>query len=104
MLEEMRGIVENARREAGFATDVIARIEAASQGLGQAHKQAEDYLNEVTRILAATHERYATSLASALGDQYKAFYTRLSEATGLLQAAIQELAVTVQPSVKRAAE
>jgi hypothetical protein len=54
--------------------------------------------------LAATHERYATSLASALGDQYKAFYTRLSEATGLLQAAIQELAVTVQPSVKRAAE
>jgi hypothetical protein len=104
MLEEMRGIVENARREAGVATDVIARIEAASQGLGQAHKQAEDYLNEVTRILATTHERYATSLASALGDQYKAFYTRLSEATGLLQAAIQELAVTVQPSVKRAAE
>jgi hypothetical protein len=104
MIEEMRRIVEIAKREAGVTTEVISRIEAASRGLGQAQKKAEDYLNEVTRILAATHETYATSLASALGDQYRAFFARLSEATGLLQAAIMELAVTVQPSIKRAAE
>jgi hypothetical protein len=104
MIEEMRAIVENARREAGVTTEVIARIEAASQGLGQAQKQAEDYLNEVTRILAVTHERYATSLSNALQDQYKAFYTRLSEATELLRTAIQELGLTVQPVVRRAAE
>ncbi|MGD1037433.1 MAG: anti-phage ZorAB system protein ZorA [Roseiarcus sp.] len=104
MIEEMRGIVENAKREAGIASDVITGIEAASRGLAQAQRQAEEYLNEVTKILAATHERYATSLASVLGDQYKAFYTRLSEATGLLQAAIQELAIAVQPTTKRAAE
>ena len=83
---------------------LFSGIEAASRGLAQAQKQAEEYLNEVTKILAATHERYATSLASVLGDQYKAFYTRLSEATGLLQAAIQELAIAVQPTTKRAAE
>jgi hypothetical protein len=104
MIEEMRGIVENAKREAGIGADAISRIEAASQGLGQAQKQAEDYLNEVTRILSATHEKYSTSLSSALQEQYKAFYSRLSEATGLLRAAIEELAVTVQPNVKRAAE
>lgn len=104
MIQEMNGIVENARREAGLASEVIERIEAASQGLGQAHKQAEEYLNEVTKILAATHDKYATSLTKALGDQYTTFYTRLSEATGLLHGAIQELAVTVQPSIKRAAE
>ena len=104
MIEEMRAIVENARREAGATTEVIARIEAASQGLAQAEKQAENYLNEVTRILAATHETYATSLSNALQDQYKAFYTRLSEATELLRTAIQELGLTVQPVGKRAAE
>jgi hypothetical protein len=43
-------------------------------------------------------------LASVLGKQYSDFYTRLSEATGLLRAAIEELAVTVQPSIRRAAE
>jgi hypothetical protein len=37
MIGEMRFIVENAKREAGVATDVIARIEAASRGL--AHPQ-----------------------------------------------------------------
>jgi hypothetical protein len=104
MIEEMRGIVENAKREAGIATDAITRIETASQGLGQAQKQAEDYLSEVTRILSATHEKYSTSLSSALQEQYKEFYSRLSQATGLLRIAIEELAMTVQPDVKRAAE
>jgi hypothetical protein len=102
MMGEMRLIVENAKREAGAATDVIARIEAASQALAQVQKQAEDYLNEVTRVLAASHERYATSLSSILQDQYKAFYTRLSDATGLLRTAIQELGLTVQAVVKKA--
>jgi len=105
MLGEMHGIVENAKREAGMTTDALTRIEAASRGLGQAHRQAEEYLAEVTKILGATHEKYAASLASTMGDQYKAFYAHLSEAIGLLQGAIQELAVTVQPvGVKRAAE
>jgi hypothetical protein len=68
MIGQMRVIIENARREASVATDVIARIEAASQGLAQAQKQAEGYLDEVTKILAATHEKYATSLSNALQD------------------------------------
>jgi hypothetical protein len=104
MMEEMRGIVESAKREAGVTSDVISRIEAASLGLGQAQKQAEDYLEQVSKILTDTHETYNASLSNALQTQYKEFYARLTEATGLLSGAIQELAVTVQPVVKRAAE
>jgi len=105
MLKEMGAIVENAKREAGLAADALTRIEAAAQGLGQAQRQAEEYLAEVTKILGATHEKYAASLASTMGDQYKLFFGHLSEAIGLLQGAIQELAISVQPAgVKRAAE
>ena len=104
MIEEMRGLVDNAKREASVAADVIARIEAASQALAGAQGQAEEYLGQVTQVLTKSHGTYAASLNNALDQQYKIFMSRLSEATGLLQAAIQELAVTVQPVHKRAAE
>ena len=105
MMEEMRGIIENAKREAGVTTEVISRIEAATQGLGQAQRQAEEYLAQVSKILTDSHETYNASLSNALRTQYDEFYARLTQATGMLSGAIQELAVTVQPPViKRAAE
>ena len=104
MVAEMRAIVENARREASVATDVIARNEVASQGLAQAQKQADEYLKGVTTILAATHEKFASSLSNTLQGQYNQFFNHLSEATGMLRSAIQELGLAVQPVVKRAAE
>jgi ABC-type transporter Mla subunit MlaD len=44
MLADLRSTVENAKREANLTSDILARIESASQKLGDAQKDAEDYL------------------------------------------------------------
>ena len=96
MLADLRSTVENAKREASLTADILARIESASQKLGQAQKDAEEYLVGVSDVLARAHTEFAGSLRKVLGDSYNEFYTRLSTATDLLRTAIVELATAVE--------
>jgi hypothetical protein len=97
MLADLRSTVENAKREANLTSDILVRIESASQKLGQAQKDAEEYLAGISEVIADTHSAFAASLKNVLGDGYREFYDRLSNATGLLRQAIEELAATVEP-------
>jgi MotA/TolQ/ExbB proton channel family len=102
MLADLRSTVENAKREANLTSDILVRIESASQKLGQAQKDAEEYLAGISDVIAGAHSEFAASLKNTLGDGYREFYDRLSNATGLLRQAIEELASTVEPTMKRA--
>jgi hypothetical protein len=102
MLADLRSTVENAKREANLTSDILTRIESASQKLGQAQRDAEDYLAGISDVLASSHRDFATGLSNTLGAGYKEFYERLSNATGLLRQAIEELASTVEPTMRRA--
>ena len=66
MIVQMNGIVENARREAGATSDLVNKIEAASQGLARAEVGAERYLAGVTEVLKTVHESFNASLTNAL--------------------------------------
>ncbi len=102
MLADLRSTVENAKREANLTSDILVRIESASQKLGQAQKDAEGYLAGISEVIAGAHSEFAAGLKNVLGDGYREFYDRLSNATGLLRQAIEELASTVEPTMKRA--
>jgi len=102
MLADLRSTVENAKREANLTSDILTRIESASQKLGQAQKDAEDYLAGISEVLTSAHAEFATGLRNTLGEGYREFYERLSNATGLLRQAIEELASTVEPTMRRA--
>ena len=101
MLADLRSTVENAKREANLTSDILTRIESASQKLGQAQRDAEDYLAGISEVLASAHGEFATGLRNTLGEGYREFYERLSNATGLLRQAIEELASTVEPTMRR---
>jgi hypothetical protein len=105
MLADLRGTVENAKHEATLTADVLSRIEKATQQLNHVQKNAEDYLAGITEVMAKAHEEFGTRLNKALGDSYRDFYQRLSDTTGLLRQAIQELeqALVVEPSAQRRA-
>jgi hypothetical protein len=96
MLADLRGTVENAKREANLTSDILARIEGASQRLGQLHKDAEDYLAGVSDVLARAHGEFATNIEKTLGESYRQFGSRLAEATGLLRTMVDELAATIE--------
>jgi ABC-type transporter Mla subunit MlaD len=100
MLADLRSTVENAKREANLTSDILARIESASQKLGQAQKAAEEYLVGISEVIAGAHSEFAAGLKNVLGDGYREFYDRLSNATGLLRQAIEELASTVEPTMQ----
>ena len=102
MLTDLHSTVENAKREANLTSDILARIESASQKLGQAQIDAEEYLTGISKVIVGTHSEFASGLKNMLGTSYTDFYDRLSNATGLLRQAIEELASTVEPTIKRA--
>ena len=96
------GKVKNAKREANLTSDILARIESASQKLGQAQKDAEEYLAGISDVLTSAHAEFAAGLTKVVEDGHKEFYQRLSNATSLLRQAIEELASTVEPTMQRA--
>jgi len=98
MLADLSSTVENAKREANLTSDILVRIESASQKLGQAQKDAEGYLTGISEVIAGAHSEFAAGLKNVLGHGYREFYDRLSNATGLLRQAIEELASTVEPT------
>jgi len=102
MLADLRSTVENAKREANLTSDILTRIESASQKLGQAQKAAEDYLAGISDVLATSHAEFATGMRNTLGEGYREFYERLSNATGLLREVVLELESSVQPAMRRA--
>jgi uncharacterized protein YukE len=101
MLADLRATVEAAKREASLTYDILARIEGASEKLGQAQRDADEYLDGISRVLAEAHSTFATNLKAALSEGYNEFYERLSKSTSLLRQAIEELALAVEPPGRR---
>ena len=81
MLTDLRGIVENARHEAGLR-QTFSLDQFASQKLGQAQKGAEEYLAGVTDVLASAHGEFSESLKKALGEGYTEFYLACPQRPG----------------------
>jgi hypothetical protein len=95
MLTELQATVDGAKREASITADVLQRIEGSAQKLAIAKKDVDEFLSGVTEALATAHGDFATGLQKVVGEAHNEFYTHLSDATGLLRDAIEDLAVAV---------
>lgn len=95
MVTELRLTVEAARREASLTGDILQRIEGATQKLGTAQKQADEYLDGVSKVLGEAHTSFATEVKRTLDKANSEFHTKLSSAVGLLNSSIGELEITL---------
>lgn len=95
MVAELRATVEAARREASLTSDVLARIESSTSRLGEAQMQADDYLAGVSKVLGEAHTSFATEVKRTLDKANTEFHTKLTQAVGMLSAAVGELEVTL---------
>jgi cell division septum initiation protein DivIVA len=100
MVSDLRGTIENAKREANITSDILSRIEASAQKLGQAQIDAEAYLEGISKVIVGTHSEFAAGLTKLLGEANKQFHERLSAATGLLREAILELESALAPAMR----
>jgi hypothetical protein len=95
LVTELRATVELARKEASITGDVLARIESSATRLGTAQKQADEYLDGVSRVLGEAHTTFATEVKRTLEKANSEFHNKLTSAVGLLSAGVGELEVTL---------
>jgi hypothetical protein len=91
MLATIKETVEAATRDASLTSEIIARIETATQKLTLAQGQADRYLDEVTDVLAQSHQSFADNMRKTVGEANTQFHQQLAQATGLLRDTIQDL-------------
>lgn len=95
LVETLEKTVETARREVAMTEDIVTRMEGAAIKLAQAQREADQYLEKVSAVLAEGHAEFAASMKKTLGEANTQFYDSLSKATGLLREGIAELEATL---------
>jgi hypothetical protein len=95
LVSELRSTVEAARKEASLTDDILARIESSTTRLGTAQKQADEYLEGVSRVLGEAHNTFATEVMKTLDKANHGFHTKLTTAVSMLSSAVDELQLTL---------
>jgi DNA-binding GntR family transcriptional regulator len=103
MLDGLRQTVELASREASLTADVLTRIEGAAQKLACAQQEADGFLDEVTEVIATSHQKFADGMRGTVVEANRQFHQELSQATGLLKEAIQELEFALPAGTRQVA-
>lgn len=96
IVTELKVIVEIARREASLTTDLVARLQSASEKLAAANDEADRYLEGVTEVLSEAHASFAENVTKTMREGNSQFHKELSEAVGLLKGAILDLGDTLE--------
>lgn len=91
MVADLKNTVENAKKDAGLTTELVANLERASGQLQKAQTDAGKYLSGISEVLAKAHSEFATQLRATLTDSNKAYQAELAQATNFLKGAIQDL-------------
>jgi hypothetical protein len=89
--EQVRTMLEGARREASITEDILQRIERSAQRLNEAQDNAETYIKGINQVLSTSSQSFQNAVRDSLDTVNRDFHTKLSEAVSLLAGAIDEL-------------
>jgi hypothetical protein len=106
LVNELRALIESAKSDVSITSDVLQRIEQASQGLSTAQQQTQEFMAGVADVLAKAYEDFRISVSNSLNLSNHDFQQTLSSAVGLLSASIKELddVLAVVPGTPRPPE
>lgn len=91
MLTVLQSTVEAARKEASITADVLQRLELSASKMASAQKAADEYLQQVTDVLATSHDSFAQAITKTLNTGNREFLNGVSGATKMLKESIVEL-------------
>ena len=91
MVSDLRTTVENAKREAGMTSELINGLQIASERLSSVQKDANAYLEGVSKVLAESMGSFEKEMTNTMRTQNAVFHEELAHATKLLRGAIQDL-------------
>ncbi|MBF0383553.1 MAG: hypothetical protein HQL69_21235, partial [Magnetococcales bacterium] len=95
MVSEFKSVAENAKREASVASEFVSRIESATEQLGTAQRQSEDYLEGINEVLVKVHESFSENVERTMRDGNRQFQQELRDAVNMVSAAVKDLGDTL---------
>lgn len=95
MVEDLKRVTENAKRDASLTSEIIGRIETAAQRLAEAETEAGEYLEGVTEVLGKAHESFAENVERSLREGNRQFQRELRDAVNLVSGAVKDLGDTL---------
>lgn len=95
MLSELKSVVESAKRETAMTDEILVRIQAATDKLVAAQREADTYLDGVSDLLAGAHQSFSEGLTRTLDRANEDFHIKLSNAVGLLTDSIGNLDIAL---------
>ncbi len=103
MVSDLKSTIENARLEASMTSDILSRIQKATDQLSHAQVKADQYLHSVTDVLSEAHTAFADSVQRTLKQGNTQFHKELSDAVSYLKSAIQDLGDTLDSVTEKSA-
>lgn len=91
LVAELNGLVNNAKTDVSMTSNVLQRIEQATEKLSIAQIETEKFMQGVATVLAKAHEEFRSSVTTSLSKSNHEFQQKLASAVGMLSSSIKEL-------------
>lgn len=91
LVSDLNGLIASARSDVSMTSDVLRRIEAASQALGNAQNQTEQFMAGVATVLAEAHKSFREAMLQVVRENSSEFHQDLASAVALLGTSIRDL-------------
>jgi hypothetical protein len=112
LVDSMKVIVEQARKEANLTTDILLKFDNATQKLIAAQTEADNYLTKITEVIGASHGAFTSGMnisidelrdgiTDVVGKTNKDFHGNLTEAVTALKDGINDISEIFEEAAEK---
>ena len=92
---QLQSLVENAKKEAGLSSQMLADLERILSALQTAEKQSTDYLNQVNAVLKGSFQQFGQEMVAQVESLKISSDTLLTGSLSALEGAVQSMLMSV---------
>lgn len=92
---QLQSLVENAKKEAGLSSQMLADLERILGALQTAERQSTDYLNQVNTVLTGSFQQFGQEMVAQVEALKSSSDTLLTGSLSALEGAVQSMLMSV---------
>jgi hypothetical protein len=92
---QLQGLVENAKKEVGLSSQMLADLQRIVDALQTAEKQSTDYLNQVYSVLKTSFQQFGQEMVAQVEALKVSSDTLLTGSLSALEGAVQSMLMSV---------
>ena len=92
---QLQGLVDNAKKEVGLSSQMLADLQRIVDALQTAEKQSTDYLNQVNSVLKGSFQQFGQEMVAQVENLKSSSDTLLTGSLSALEGAVQSMLMSV---------